>query len=104
MRVLQFPLRNIPLFFSFLSPNAFTMSFPHAIEDRAIVELQGQLRKLRKQMTQVKKAMKELPCCDDISLDLTTYLRWVQIIEEYFEAKGCLDEESFMVATQILCH
>jgi len=46
--------------------------------------------------------MKEPSFFDGISLDPTIYLRWVQTLEDYFEAKGCLGEESFMITTQNL--
>jgi len=47
--------------------NAFQQT--HEI-NRAIVELQAQIRKLRKQVTHMKKVMKEPPCFDGFSLDL----------------------------------
>ena len=45
------------------------------MDDRAILELQAQLRQIRKQMAQVKKAMKESPSFDDMGLDIIIYLR-----------------------------
>jgi len=32
-------------------------------------------------------------------LDPTIYLRWIQILEDYLEAKVCSDKEHFMIAT-----
>jgi len=37
-----------------------------------------------------------------IVLDITIYLKWVQILEDYFETKDYSDEESFIIATQKL--
>jgi len=48
----------------------------------------------------MKKAMKEPPYFDGISLDPTIYLRWVQTLEDYFEDKVCSHEESFLIATK----
>jgi len=48
-------------------------------------------------MTQVKKAMKKPPYFDDISLDPTIYLRWVQTLEDYSKVKWCLDEKRFKI-------
>jgi len=70
--------------------------------DKAIVELQAQVRKLSKQIAQNKKTMEEPPYFDCISLDPTIYLRWVQTLEYYFEANECSHEESFLSATQKL--
>jgi len=56
--------------------------------NRIMVKLQAQVRKLSKQITQIKKVMKEPPCFDGIRLDPTFYLRWVQTLEDYFKAKG----------------
>ena len=53
-------------------------------------------------MTQMEKATKEPPCFDGNSLDPTIYLRWVQVLDDYFEAKGCCNEESFLIVTQKL--
>ena len=77
--------------------DAFQQS--HAI-NRANVGLQAQVRKISKQIAQKKKAIKEPTCFDSISLDPTIYLRWVQTLEDCFEAKGCSHEESFLIATQ----
>jgi len=41
-------------------------------------------------MTQVKKVMKEPPHFDDIGLDPITYLRWIQMLEEYLRPKDAL--------------
>jgi len=46
--------------------------------------------------------MKEPPCFDGISLDPTIYLRWVQMLQDYFEAKEYFDEECFLITTQKL--
>ena len=62
------------------------------MEDITILELEAQIKKLLKQMTQVKKAMK----FDGISLDPITYLSWMQALEDYFHEIGCYGEESFM--------
>jgi len=43
--------------------------------DRAIIELQPQVRKLSKQIAHMKKATKEPSYFDGISLDRTIYLR-----------------------------
>ena len=48
----------------------------------------------------MKKAVKEPPYIDSISLDLTIYFRCLKMLEDYFQGKGCLDEESFVIATQ----
>ena len=72
------------------------------MDDITILKLQDQVSKLRKQMIQVKKEMKEPPCIDGISLDPTIYLRWVQTLENYTEVIGHLSEDSFMIATQKL--
>ena len=73
----------------------------HAI-GRAIIELQTQVVNLSKKIAYITKAMKEFPCFDNISLDPTIYLGQVQMLKNYFEAKECLGEESFMVATRKL--
>jgi len=46
--------------------------------------------------------MKEPPCFDGIGSDHTICSGWVQTFEDYFDAKGCLGEESFMIAIQKL--
>jgi len=46
--------------------------------------------------------MEEHPCSDGTNLDSTIYLRRVQTLKDYFEAKGCFNEDSFMVASQKL--
>jgi len=50
----------------------------------------------------MKKTIKEPPCFDGTGLDPIIYLRWVQILEDYFEAKDSSYEESFFIATQKL--
>ena len=52
-------------------------------------------------MAQVNKAIKP-PYFDGIGLDPTIYLKWAQSLNDYFEEKWCLGEESFMIATQKL--
>ena len=54
------------------------------MEDKVILELHDQIMKLRKQMAQVKKSMKEPRCFDGISLNPTIYLRWAQIPKDCF--------------------
>ena len=44
--------------------------------------------------------MKEPPYFDGISLDTTINLRWIQTLEDYFEAKGYSTEEIFIIATR----
>ena len=67
----------------FLCPqNLFLPLLPHTTEDNVILELQNQVRKLKKQMSQLKKAMKGPLCFDGNSLDPTMYLRWIQMVEE----------------------
>jgi len=47
--------------------------------------------------------MKEPPGFGGVSLDFTIYLRWVRTLEDYFEAKGCLDgREIHVLATKKL--
>jgi len=75
--------------------------YAHEI-DRVIVHLQAQGRKLIKQKTYMQKAVKEPRYFDGIILDPTIYLRWVQTLENYFEANGCSHEQSFLISTQIL--
>ena len=70
------------------------------MDDFAILELQAQVMKLSKKIAQMKNVLKMHPCFDDISLDNIVYLRHVQTLEGYFEAKGCSHEESFLIATQ----
>jgi len=48
------------------------------------------------------EAMREPPCFDGICLYLATYLRWVHTLDDYFEIKGTLHEESFIITTQKL--
>ena len=50
----------------------------------------------------MKRALKEPPYFDAISLDPTIYLRWIQTLEDYFEANGCSHEECFLIATKKL--
>jgi len=68
----------------------------------AIVDLQAYVRKLSKQMAHIKKGMKEPPCFDGVYSDPIIYWRWVQTLEDYFEAKGCSHGESFLITTQDL--
>ena len=60
------------------------------MEDKIILELQDEVRKVRKQMAQLNKAVKEPACYDGTSWDPTIDLRRVQALEDYFEAKGYL--------------
>ena len=53
-------------------------------------------------MAHLKKATKEHPFFDGISSDPTIYLRLVQTLEDYFKAKECSDEQSFLIATKNL--
>ena len=69
--------------------------------DIAIRELQDQVRSLTNQIAQVKEAMGELACFEG-QLNSNHYLKWVQTLEVYFEAKGYFNEESFMIATKKL--
>jgi len=71
------------------------------MEDIVILDLQNQVRRLSSQILQVKKAMREPPCIEG-SLDPNHYLKWIQVLECYFKAGGCLDEESFVIATKKL--
>jgi len=50
----------------------------------------------------VKKTLKEPPYFDGYSLDAIIYLRSVQTLEDYFEAKAYLNEENFNITTQKL--
>ena len=54
------------------------------------------------QIAQKKKAIKEPPCFDGISLEPTIELRWIQTLKGYFNTKGCSHDERFLIATQKL--
>jgi len=60
------------------------------------------MREFNKKMVHLTKATKESPCFDGITLDPTIYLRWIWTLKDYFEAKECSDEQSFLIATQKL--
>jgi len=72
------------------------------MDDIIILELQVHIRYLRKQMAKVKKATKKPPFCEGINLNPTIYVRWDQILKDYFEVIGWLDEENFIVVMQKL--
>jgi len=67
----------------------------------AILELQDQVRRLTNQIAQVKEAMREPPCSEG-SLNPNHYLKWVQTLEVYFEAKGYSNENSFIINSKVL--
>jgi len=75
----MFPFLILKLFsFYFLDP--FSLLLHHTMQDIHILELQNQIRKLRKQIAQVKKVIKEHSCFDGNSLDPTMFLKWVQTL------------------------
>jgi len=45
--------------------------------------------------------MKETSLLFD-GINPTIYLRWIQVLKDYFDAKEFLDGESFMIATKKL--
>jgi len=67
----------------------------------AILKLQDQLSRLTKPLAQVNEVMRE-PAYFEGSLDPNRYLKWVQTLENYFEAKGYSTEESFIIAIEKL--
>jgi len=69
--------------------------------DIANLELQDQVRRLTNQIAQEKAAIGEPPCFKG-SLDPNHYLKCIQTLEDYFEAKGYSNEESFIIAIEKL--
>jgi len=59
------------------------------------------VRRLTKQIAQVKQAMREPPCFEG-TLDPSYYLKWVQALEGRLIARGCLNKESFVMAIEKL--
>ena len=51
----------------------------------------------------MKEVVRE-PLYFEGNLDPNHFLKGRQILEDYLRVRGCLDEESFMIATQKLHH